>query len=201
MVQPIPRRVLRICLLASLVFPLAAGGPAAVPVEKFQQLDQLLPSPTPQRNAAGAPGHSYWQNRADYRIAAILDENAHRLTGRATITYTNASPDALSYLWLQVDPNHFARNADSRILDRPPSDLSRFPYTTLRELLGNETYASDLVVSNVHDAAGRPLAHTIVKTMMRIDLLTPLAPGARTTFSLAWTYKLNHRQEAAGRTA
>ncbi len=201
MAQPIPTRALRACLFAASALTLSPVARSAAPVEKFQQLEQLLPTPNAQRNAAGAPGHAYWQNRADYRIEASLDEKEHRLTGRATIVYTNASPDPLSYLWLQLDPNYFAHNADSRTLDRPPSDLSRFPYTTLRELLGNETYSSDLVVSDVKDGSGRPLAHTIVKTMMRLDLPAPLAPGGKATFSLAWTYKLNHRKEASGRTA
>ena len=34
----------------------AAAASAGAPVEKFQQLDQLLPTPSAQRNAAGAPG-------------------------------------------------------------------------------------------------------------------------------------------------
>jgi hypothetical protein len=32
---------------------------AASPVEKFQQLDQMLPAPSPQRIASGAPGSAY----------------------------------------------------------------------------------------------------------------------------------------------
>ena len=68
-----------VCLV--LMLALAAPAPAAesrgAPVGKFQQLGELLPSPTPQRNAAGAPGAAYWQNRADYRIEA--DRKSTRL--------------------------------------------------------------------------------------------------------------------------
>src|SRR5688572_5768075 len=146
----------------------AASAIAGAPIEKFQQLEQLLPSPNAQRNAAGAPGPAYWQNRADYTIEASLDEKNHTLNGRGTITYKNASPDALTYLWLQLDPNLFDQHADSRALERPPTDLGKFPYSTVEELLLQETYSANLVISDLKDATGRTLPHTIVKTMMRV---------------------------------
>ena len=72
-------------LLLTGVVALPAAEQRGAPVEKFQQLGELLPSPTPQRNAAGAPGQAYWQNRADYRIEASLDEKTHRLAGREAL--------------------------------------------------------------------------------------------------------------------
>ena len=48
---------------------------------------------TPTRTAGGQPGAQYWQNAADYKIDARLDENTARVTATATITYTNNSPD------------------------------------------------------------------------------------------------------------
>jgi len=55
-------------------FVLSASASAAGPVfdDKFRQLDELLPTPGETRNAAGAPGHKYWQQRADYTIRATL---------------------------------------------------------------------------------------------------------------------------------
>ncbi len=57
------------------------------------------------RSASGAPGPAYWQNRADYKIVATLDTAQHRITGSVIITYKNNSPDALKFLWLQLDQN------------------------------------------------------------------------------------------------
>ncbi len=188
-------------LVALTVCRLAAAQAAPSPIEKFQQLEQVLPSPNAQRNAAGAPGPAYWQNRADYSIDATLDEKNHRLSGRGTITYRNASPDTLTYLWLQLDPNFFSSNADSRTLSRAPQDPAKVPYRTLEEMLTAETYSSDLVVRDLEDASGRALAHAIVKTMMRVDLPAPLAPGGTFTFSLAWNYKLNPWKGSAFRTS
>jgi len=194
---------LRFPLIAGLLLTGTVPSPAAehrgAAVGDFQQLGELLPSPTPQRNAAGAPGPAYWQNRADYRIEASLDEKTHRLAGRAVITYHNASPDPLAYLWLQLDPNHFAADADSRAL-APAPDPSKFPYRTLQEMLVAENYSSNLAVRDVRDAAGRPLPHTVVKTMMRVDLPAPLPPGGKTEFSLAWDYTLNPAHGSSFRT-
>jgi len=37
------------------------------------------------RSASGQPGPKYWQNRADYQIAATLDPKAKTLTGEVTL--------------------------------------------------------------------------------------------------------------------
>src|SRR5206468_11449044 len=54
--------------------------------DKFRQLDELLPTPTTIRTASGAPGHAYWQQRADYTIRASLDEARRAISGSETIT-------------------------------------------------------------------------------------------------------------------
>ena len=169
-----------------------------LPTDKFRQLEELLPTPNAQRTASGAPGHAYWQQRADYVIDATLDDAKQSLAGAATITYHNASPDALAYLWLQLDPNIFAHDSDNRVTSGSPratpgvNPLDKFPYASLEALLLQESYDSDLKISAVTDAAGAALTHTVVKTMMRIDLPTPLASGAKTTFKVSWSYLINN---------
>ena len=77
-------------LLPLLLALTAFAADSGTPVQKFQQLDSLLPSPSPQRLATGAPGSGYWQNRADYDIRAELDDEKSTITAEATITYHNA---------------------------------------------------------------------------------------------------------------
>jgi stress response protein SCP2 len=85
---------------------------------KFEQLGTILPTPNIYRTASGAPGHGYWQNRADYDITAYLDEDKRNLKGSETITYYNNSPDDLDYIWLQLDENQQStvKNADISLL-------------------------------------------------------------------------------------
>ena len=70
----------------------------------FRDLDDW-PAPNDYRNAAGAPGRNYWQQKADYKINTTLDTVEHKVKGSERITYYNNSPDNLPYLWLQLDQN------------------------------------------------------------------------------------------------
>jgi len=67
---------------------------------------------TATRSASGKPGEAYWQNSADYKIDVNLNESTKEISGSETITYTNNSPDALDFLWMQLDQNLF--KIDSR---------------------------------------------------------------------------------------
>ena len=60
------------------------------------------------RTASGAPGAKYWQNRADYKINATLDDVKNAITGAVTISYKNNSPEKLAFLWLQLDQNIYS---------------------------------------------------------------------------------------------
>ena len=44
-------------------------------IDKFRQLDESLPTPNVYRNAAGEPGHQYWQQQVDYKIKATCSLN------------------------------------------------------------------------------------------------------------------------------
>ncbi|HZH35663.1 MAG TPA: M1 family metallopeptidase [Flavisolibacter sp.] len=79
------------------------------------------------RSANGSPGPRYWQNRADYKIAVTLDTTQHKISGDAEISYTNNSPDALGYLWLQLDQNIF--RSDSRSTGTSAPSGGRFANT------------------------------------------------------------------------
>ncbi len=70
------------------------------------------------RSADGSPNTGYWQNKADYKIAATLDDVSNQVSGNVEITYTNNSPHNLPFLWLQLDQNLF--NSDSRGQARLP---------------------------------------------------------------------------------
>lgn len=77
---------------------------------------------TAYRSASGAPGLLYWQNCADYEIVAALDTTAKRMVGKVEITYTNNSPDELSYVWLQLEQNQLSENSRGmQVAGNPPA--------------------------------------------------------------------------------
>ena len=94
---------------------------------RFEQLGTILPTPNEYRTASGAPGPKYWQQRADYVIKCELDEPNFSVKGSETITYYNNSPDALTYLWLQLDENQHSSVNNANY--QSSSNLSRM-YTT-----------------------------------------------------------------------
>ena len=84
-----------------------------------------LPAATGVRSASGAPGPRYWQQRADYTITATLDTGASVLSGTERIRYMNRSPDALAFVWLQLDQNLFAPGSITSVLNQPPLEILR----------------------------------------------------------------------------
>lgn len=66
---------------------------------------------TDSRSASGQPGAKYWQNKADYTLSAILNDKNNEVIGSEILTYTNNSPDKISFLWMNVDQNLFKNNS------------------------------------------------------------------------------------------
>ncbi|HBK89092.1 MAG TPA: aminopeptidase [Cytophagales bacterium] len=159
---------------------------------KFEQLDQLLPTPNEYRTGSGAPGPKYWQQRADYAINAELNDDNQSITGSETIRYYNNSPDVLKYLWLQLDQNINAKDNNSQKLKT----------NAVKDSVNTKTMASDLAlydfdggykIKSVKDATGKSLPFTINQTMMRIDLPQPIVAGQQYSFSVEWSFNINDR--------
>ncbi len=86
-------------------------------ISKYDYHDAFAPhfyskNGTSTRSASGQPGAEYWQNSADYKLTAKLDEKNNEISGTGIITYTNNSPDKLAFVWMNLDQNLF--KADSR---------------------------------------------------------------------------------------
>lgn len=166
---------------------------------KFEQLGTILPTPNIYRTASGAPGHGYWQNRADYNITAYLDEDKRNLKGSETVIYYNNSPDDLDYIWLQLDENE---HSSIRNAGYDTSSVLR-PSTTDQQLKTTELPVKDngygVSLEKVTDAAGNTLKYTVNKTMMRIDLPKVLKKGEKFVFKVDWNYNISNRMKMGGR--
>jgi len=109
------------------------------PSDKFKQMDDLLPTPNEQRTASGAPGNRYWQQRADYDIKVEIDDLKQRLSASETITYFNNSPDPLSYLWVQLDQNIWAKDSENLSTLTAPN-LNNVPFSTIDNLIARREF-------------------------------------------------------------
>ncbi|MBB4078779.1 hypothetical protein GGR28_001396 [Lewinella aquimaris] len=161
----------------------------------FRQLDSELPTPNVYRNAAGAPGHMYWQQQADYEMDIRLDDEQQRIYGTEKITYHNNSPDPLDYLWIQLDQN--VRALDSDTYKTSTNELGE--RMTLNQLSRLEpSFEGGFNIDYVRDAGGKEMTYHIQKTMMRVELPQVLEPGAKTDLTIKFWYNINNRMTDGG---
>jgi hypothetical protein len=195
--------VLKISLLGAAL-SLVSGIAAAQGIQqtkgdyqdKFRQLDEILPTPNVYRNAAGQPGHAYWQQKVDYDIDVTLNEDTHSIQGSESISYQNNSPDTLNYLWLQLDQNRFRNDSIAQLSETfnrsnpEPGSPARVSLGQLREIQYMEEAELGYDIQSVVDGSGNTLSHTIVGTLMRVDLPRPLRPGAKVDFKIDYAYNI-----------
>ena len=160
---------------------------------KFEQMGTIFPTPNEQRTASGAPGPKYWQQRVDYDIKCELDEANNKLSGTETITYFNNSPETLSYLWMQLDENQHStvNNANYQNQNTLPQQTTDKVLDRYEERKTDNGYGVNII--KLVDATGKPIKYTINKTMMKVDLATPLKPGQKFVFNVEWNYKIVNR--------
>ena len=165
---------------------------------KFKQLKEELATPNSYRTASGAPGRDYYQQKVDYIMDIELDDENQKIYGKEEITYTNNSPDQLSYLWIQLDQN--IRKKDAPALEKngqgaePILRVETFVNTYFKE-----PFDGGFNIDWVKDANGSPLKYTINMTMMRVDLPYPLKSGDQFKFSIKWWYNINNHVENRAR--
>ena len=200
------KRIVTLCAML-VASPVAAQGIEQTKgsfEDKFRQLDEVLPTANVYRNASGAPGHQYWQQEADYTIETTLDEDRRRSSSRATIRYTNNSPDTLPWLWMQLDQNIFRNDSMAELTDdfggagrRGPAvsnaSGSQPARLSLEELRRQQTMADNEFgydIRSLRLVGGGELQRTIVGTLMRIDLPVALAPGQSVEFAIEWDFNI-----------
>jgi len=133
------------------------------------------------RTADGKPGPNYWQNKADYKIKAELNEETHTLTGKLTLTYTNNSPEALDFIWLYLEQNRFTE--DSRGTLTTPVQGNRY----------NGDIDGGYTINNLEAKVGRKTSdkHLISDTRMQVFFAEPLeADGDEAEITMDFEYKI-----------
>ena len=168
--------------LAALVL----GGIAASNAQEVQSnqslFDEFLDHNGNEfRTATGKPGEHYWQNETDYKIEATLDDQAHTITGKLTLEYTNNSPQELDFIWMHLEQNRFT--ADSRGTLTTPIDGNRY----------NGDVDGGYTITNLEAKVKRSSSskHIITDTRMQVFFDEPIpANGGEATVSMNFTYKI-----------
>jgi hypothetical protein len=136
------------------------------------------------RAADGTPGPDYWQNRADYKIEAAIDDATHRITGNVVISYTNNSPQTLSFVWLQLDQNIY--DAASRGI--ATTAIAGGRWANANAFDGGYTLQS---VKTVLDGQEKDANYQVLDTRMQIRLPKAIkAKGGTAQFKIAFAFDI-----------
>ncbi|CDF80505.1 Zn-dependent aminopeptidase [Formosa agariphila KMM 3901] len=165
---------------------------------KFKQLYDEFSTPNMFRTASGAPGPAYYQQQADYKMDITLDDKEAKISGFETITYTNNSPDQLSYLWVQLDQNVRAKDSKSPLIEGGGVSAAQQPGSFVSDYM-SEPFEGGFNIEAVKDTQGKDLEHMINRTMMRIELPKALKSGEKFSFSIKWWYNINDHVNGRGR--
>ncbi|EJL68030.1 M1 family metallopeptidase [Chryseobacterium populi] len=152
-------------LVSAITVFLFSGSAFAQEAPKYDYTEAFKPffyphTGTETRSASGQPGHAYWQNSADYNLNVSLNDTKNEITGSAEITYTNNSPDMLSFLWLQLDQNLFAKDSRGNAV---------VPLSGSRNGAHGEDFDGGYKIKSVK-LDGKDVKYTIIDTRMQIDL-------------------------------
>ncbi|BAP29762.1 aminopeptidase precursor [Chryseobacterium sp. StRB126] len=152
-------------LVSAITVFFFSGNVLAQETPKYDYVEAFKPFFYPQtgtetRSASGQPGHAYWQNSADYHLNVSLNESKKEIIGTAEIKYTNNSPDKLSFLWLQLDQNLFAKDSRGNAV---------VPLSGSRNGAHGESFEGGYHIKSVK-IDGKEVKYTITDTRMQIDL-------------------------------
>lgn len=118
------------------------------------------------RTLTGRPGPNHWTNYARYRLAAEIDPQTARLTGKASMTYVNRSPRALDQLLVHCY-----------------QDLMKAGAPRTRTV----TATNGLEIHEVR-IAGKVVRATPRDTRLTLRLAEPLASGGEITVEIDYAF-------------
>ncbi len=191
-------------LAAALASPLTAQAPGAQRPQRtpppvditgvgdtsiFAPLN--LPTGNVYRSGSGMAGPRYFEQRADYDLRGTLDTAAKTLHGEMTLRYTNNSPDTLRFVWFQLEQNAFKSGS-----------LNSYVFAA-NSRFGARNFEGGDVIDRFNQVAGTrrtPLKMRVEGTVMKVDLVSPLAPGQTAMFDAAWHFNIpEHGADRMGR--
>ncbi|WP_312321588.1 M1 family metallopeptidase [Soonwooa sp.] len=131
------------------------------------------------RSASGQPGPKYWQQAVNYNLNITLDDTHNKFTGSAEVSYTNNSPDALKFIWFQLDQNLFKK--DSR-------GSSMIPTTNSRYGSSSSTFDGGYTIKSVK-VDGKDAKYTINDAQMQVDFPKELkANGGNAKITIEYSF-------------
>ncbi|MGO4817043.1 M1 family metallopeptidase [Flavobacterium sp. W22_SRS_FP1] len=140
-----------------------------------------------------AQSNSYWQQRVDYKMDVTMDVNNYQYKGTQELVYTNNSADTLKKVYYHLFNNafqpgsemdarlHSIKDPDGRMVNKVVVDGKEVKVSRIESLKPNEI--GYLKISNFKQDGVDAAAKT-VGTILIVDLVNPILPHTKTTFTL-----------------
>jgi len=146
--------------------------------------------------SAWAQSPSEWAQRVDYEMDIRLDTETHRVDGHQVLRYTNNSPDTLRTVYYHLYFNAF--QPESMFAERhrqlPDPDGRTVPRIFH---LDPDEQGWHKIESLTQD--GEPVSYEVTETVMRVELDTPIPPGATSTFEMDYRSQVPLQTRRSGR--
>ncbi|RYY88994.1 MAG: M1 family peptidase, partial [Chitinophagaceae bacterium] len=126
-----------------------------------------------------------WQQRTDYLLEVTLDTTTRSLDGFEKLTYHNASPDTLRYIWFHLWPNAFKNDRTAFTDQQLRNGDTRFYFSNKDE----RGYINRLDF-RVNGMPARTEDHPQWIDVVKLLLPQPLAPGATAQITTPFHVKL-----------
>lgn len=139
---------------------------------------------------------SYWQQKADYKIAIDLDVETHQYKGIQELTYTNNSPDTLYRVFYHLYFNAFQPGSEMDIRSRNIKDSDKRVGDRISKLLPSEI---GFIKPQRLTQDGVLLSFEIAGTILEVDLNTPILPNKSTVFTMDWDAQIPVQIRRSGR--
>src|SRR5437868_351560 len=165
-------------------------------ISNYNPADLFSPALYPERgnerhSSNGDPRPKYWQNRVNYKLKANIDTNTKVLSGTEEIDYVNNSPDALQFLWLQLDQNTYKKSARSNFQTNTTPDAKNHTEGYQIESVyigsGKSTQKANFIISDTRMQIRLPKAlvgnGTHIRLYIKYEYAIPAVFGGRTDYN------------------
>ena len=143
----------------------------------------------------------YWQQHVDYTMDVSMDVDNFQYTGTQILVYTNNSPDELKRVYFHLYFNAFQPDSEMDIRLQTISDPDGRMIT--EEKKSRISTLSDSEMGYLHPTSltqdGKNVAFSEEGTVLVVDLASPIAPGSKSTFNMAFKGQVPLQIRRSGR--
>jgi len=158
--------------------------------------------------AQNNPNPGYWQQHVAYKMDVKMDVKNYQYKGKQELVYTNNSNDTLKKVFYHLYPNAFQPGSEMDNRLQNISDPDKRMVTSFKvaekeiEVSRIKDLTPDLIgylkISNFKQN-GQEAKTKVVGTILEVDLVTPILPKSKTTFTLDFDGQVPEQIRRSGR--